>query len=232
MADANKRVAELAGAILYFDRPPSGEYGARGVQIRPFMEEKFAAAADAMFEELFAALSKLGHGAVTQIYSGSMGSDPRAGGRSYAQKNRAFDLDGLVFENGEKWLANSFPEAPQLYLAIESIIRMHFGTVLTYSYDRANEAFIRFDNGRKIGFHSYSKSRTVYLQNCLYYLFDMQLTRDGVYGPETRSISEQVRAELDIGSFAGAGEEEQWRAFLTAASEEGFRRAGRTNTAG
>ena len=232
MADASKRVAEFAGALIYYDRPPSGEYGERGTQIRPFFEERFAAETEAMFAQLFAELSEAGAGAVTQIYAGSMGCDPRAGGRSYAQKNRAFDLDGLAFDNGSKWMADSYPFAPHLYLAIESAIRMHFGTVLTYSYDRRNEDRIYFDNGRKIGFHSYSKSRTVFLQNCLYHLFDMQLSCDGVLGPETKSISDLVRRELEIGPFMGAGEEDQWLAFLKAARAEAFRRASPTNAPG
>ncbi|MEP5180189.1 MAG: extensin family protein, partial [Rhizobiaceae bacterium] len=143
------RVDNLAGIPLFYDRYNANSYGVSAVPMRPYIEEKFHAQCEACFEELNTFLSGHGKG-IAQIWSGGVG---RAGtGTSYHHSNRAFDLDALILNDGDRWIATSFPDRPHFYLAIESYLRTQFGTVLNYQYNAAHEDHFHFDSGTNPGF--------------------------------------------------------------------------------
>lgn len=202
------RTETLGGVPVHYDRFTHSSYGTEGTPFKPTIDETFFNECNACFSEM-AGLFKPKFGDLNIIVSGGVS---RAGtGSSLHHANRAFDLDCLFFDDTH-WVANTFPERPHIYLAIESVIRKHFGTVLTYDYNSAHEDHIHFDNGTQPGFQSMSKSRVTYLQNAIFYLYDIEIGLDGVYGPETAQAARQVRAELEIGGFS---ETANWAAFLT-----------------
>lgn len=75
------------------------------------------------------------------------------------------------------------------------------------------------DDGTGTGFERMAKSRVIYLQNCLYYLYGVQVARDGVWGPETQAATTMIRTELGIGGFSG---KENWLEFLNVNTKRGF----------
>lgn len=209
------RIQTLGGVPILYDRQPATNYGKSGFRYRPRIDEDFAATADGVFSDMFRSLACAGVGDVTAILTGGIA---RAGtGPGYHHNNRAMDLDALVYSSGNIWVANTFPARPFEYLIIEGHLRKAFGTVLTYDYNPAHQDHIHFDNGDSVGFRRHSKSRTLFVQNALLYLFDLPISIDGVYGPETQGAERTARSELGIG---GLGKTDNWRAFLQASIEE------------
>lgn len=205
------RVPTLAGIPLYYDRFRDGAYGIEASRYRPFMDKVFAAACNAWVADMQTELSKGGF-KIAQIWSGGVG---RTGtGDSYHHKNRAFDLDGIIFSDGTKWVANSFPDRPYLYIAIEGCLRKHFGTVLAYDYDQKHRDHLHFDNGTSIKFSRKKPSYTLFVQHTLVKLFDLEVGEagaNGVFSPETEAALRCARHELGIGGFSNVA---NWRTYI------------------
>lgn len=211
------KITHFGGIPLLYDRSSSGHYGTGGVPFRPMVNAVFAQQCDACFTELVPKLAQEAGLEVTFILSGGVS---RAGqGSSYHHKNRAFDFDGLLFEDGGNWVANTFPARPQLYLALEAILRKHFGTVLSYDYNKAHEDHFHFDNGTATGFKTAAKSHVIFIQNVISLVFGIAIGRDGLWGPETQGGVSQLRARLDIGPLS---DRSNWFALLDAIAKHGM----------
>jgi len=216
---ARARFSELGGRPLLYDRKPAINYGITGTPYSPWIDTAFARQADAAFHQMATTLDGTGIGEVKAILSGGVG---RTGnGPSLHHQNRAFDLDGLLFEGRGNWVADTFPDRPLIYLGIEGILRQHFGTVLGYQYNSDHRDHLHFDNGRVVGFRRDARSHTLFLQNTCFHLFDERLGIDGVYGPETAAVERRVRAELGIG---GLSSKANWVRYLQTCVEVAFAR--------
>ncbi|WP_196223563.1 extensin family protein [Roseibium sp. RKSG952] len=224
---ARNRISQFGDVPLLYDRDPVANYGKCGFRTHPHVDTVFALQTDIAFGEMFLVLEAMDLGQVTAILFG--GVDRTGGGSSLHHKGRAFDLDGLVFDNGFIWMADTFATQPHQYLAIEGVLRQNFGTVLTSGYDSAHRDHIHFDNGEPVGFQRHSKSRVLYLQNALKFLFDQMLTIDGVWGPETQSIEREVRKELGLG---GLSIRSNWVGFIEASIDIATDRARELNQGG
>lgn len=203
------RHATLAGAPIHYDRfnADGSDYGTLGKPINPFFEASFYEACDAAFRDVEALLAPR-LGAFTAVVTGGIG---RAGqGASYHHKNRAFDLDALFFESGASWVANSYETAPHLYLAIESRLRLRFGTVLTYPYDRRHEDHFHFDDGRAPNFRPATKTHSLFVQAAIKHVYFIEIGVDGVWGPDTEAKARLVRKELGLGPLSRL---DDWLAF-------------------
>ena len=199
----------LSGAPIHYDRfqPDGSDYGTIGKPWNPYFEPNFHTACDAAFRDV-QALLRPRLGAFKAVVSGGVGRD--GGGRSYHHQHRAFDLDALFWTSGASWVANSFHAEPQLYLAIESRLRLHFGTVLTYLYNAAHEDHVHVDDGRKPNFRSATKTHTLFVQTALKYAYALDVGVDGVWGPQTEGQARRVRKELGLGPFSQLA---NWQAF-------------------
>ncbi|MCB1342874.1 MAG: extensin family protein [Pseudooceanicola sp.] len=214
-----KRIDNIAGLPLLYDRKPASNYGKTGFVMRPYIDTDFSVEVETAFRKLLDNIRDAGFGAVKAILSGGIG---RAGtGPSYHHRNRAFDLDGLVFDDGDIWVADTFPERPYFYLGVEATLRQHFGTILTYLYNSDHENHLHFDNGDSVKFVRYSKSRVLFLQNAIQLLYDIPVGIDGVYGPETEQAERRMRQDLGLGGFS---DKSNWVKFLALAASEAFDR--------
>lgn len=212
---ADIRVDSFAGKPLLYDRSTIAHYGVGGIAFRPTINPIFAAICDACFKELVKKLDLKGGLKVAKILSGGVS---RAGtGTSFHHKNRAFDLDAFLFDGGSNWVANTFPARPQLYLGIEAILRRHFGTVLSYDYNKAHEDHFHFDNGTAVGFKSAAKSHVIFLQNVIALVYGSRIGRDGVWGPETENAVKALRTQLGVGPLSDTA---NWLAFLDKVADE------------
>lgn len=208
------RVSNLAGIPLFYDRYNNTSYGVSAVPMRPYIDEAFHELCETCFGELNTFLGRYSKG-IVQIWSGGVGR--QGTGTSYHHSNRAFDLDALIMNDGDRWIATSFPQRPHIYLAIESYLRMQFGTVLNYQYNAAHEDHFHFDNGTNPSFNKHAKSRVTYLQNALKFGFGGVLGVDGVWGPETARQQRLVFDDLGIGSIYTLN---NWHEFLQIAATE------------
>jgi hypothetical protein len=211
------RVGKFGNKPLLYDRSVPAHYGRTGVTFQPFVNPAFAQACDVCFVELIARLNQKAGLKVTHILSGGVS---RAGsGSSLHHKNRAFDFDGLLFDDNSNWVANTFPQRPQLYLGLEAILRKHFGTVLTYDYNQAHEDHFHFDNGTATGFKTAAKSHVIFIQNVIALIYGKPIGRDGVWGPDTNNALVALRTELNIGPVSILA---NWTALLDKIADQGM----------
>lgn len=212
---ADVRHDSFAGKPLLYDRSSPGHYGRTGISFRPFVNPAFAQLCEAAFSELVRRLDEAAGLTVASILSGGVS---RAGtGTSFHHKNRAFDLDGLLFTDGSSWVANTFPQRPQLYLGMEAVLRKHFGSVLTFDYNRAHEDHFHFDNGTPVGFKMAAKSHVIFIQNVIALVYGSNIGRDGVWGPETEGALRALRNRLGVGAVSSLP---NWLALLDAVAVE------------
>jgi hypothetical protein len=211
---ASTRIHSAAGIPLFYDRFSDDSYGKRAVPMRPFVENGFLALLDPCFQAMNENFTRQGL-PISQIWSGGVSRNSTK--FSYHNLNRAFDLDALVFDDGTKWIAISFPQRPYLYLAIEAHLRMQFGTVLNYDYNADHRDHLHFDNGTSVKFDRMSKSRVTFLQHSLNYIFGASVSADGVWGPGTEAATRAVLQQLGLGTL---GDVNNWLSFLTFVSEE------------
>lgn len=205
----------LANTPIHYDRydPGSGfGYGTRGKPFKPRATPEMINTLEACFNDIF---TQSPFGTAEIITSaGAFVEKP-----GYHGLGQAFDLDG-IFWNTEQFVALNYLKQPHLYLAIESIARQHFGTVLNYNYNAAHQDHLHLDIGSSVGFQKMSKSRVEYLQSSLFFVHGYQLGIDGVWGPETEKVAKAALTELGIGSTLA--KRESWIAFLQATASNGF----------
>ena len=97
---------------------------------------------------------------------------------------RAFDLDGIEFEDGQVWAAT---EQTRLTAAIQGVFMKKFGVVLSWVYDEAHSDHLHIDDwGSPWGFKE-SPSVVKYVQWVLNLsgVRSPSLKVDGVWGPLT-----------------------------------------------
>lgn len=198
----------IAGVPVHYDRYDRSSgfgYGTRGKPFRPRATRKMIASLDDCFNEMFK-IPALGKAEVITS-AGAFVDKP-----GYHGKGQAFDLDGIFWAQ-EELVAIQYLQKPHLYLAVESIIRKHFGTVLAYNYNAAHQDHFHLDTGTAVGFQKMSKSRVEYLQASLLYVHGYQIGVDGVWGPSTDAT---VKAALqDLGINGNLGMTNTWAEYLT-----------------
>lgn len=212
---ALKVFSSLAGVPLHYDRYPAESglgYGTRGKPFKPRATYEMVQTLEECFSALFQT-SPFGKAEVVTS-AGAYVSKPGQHG-----KGLAFDLDGIFWEDKEL-VAIEYPRKPHLYLAVESVIRQYFGTVLGYNYDSAHKDHFHFDMGSAVRFEKMSKSRVEYLQAAMLYIHGFQVGIDGVWGPETMEVSSSVLNSLGI--KGGLSEKKNWLDFLEKSAVLGF----------
>jgi hypothetical protein len=210
--------SHLVGVPVHYDRYDASSgygYGTRGKPFKPRATPKMIAALQACFMEVFTQ-SPFGPGEVITS-AGAFVDKPGHHGLG-----QAFDLDG-IFWSSNFLVAKEYPAKPHLYLAVESVIRQHFGTVLNYNYNAAHQDHFHMDLGSPVGFHKMSKSRVEYLQASLFYVHGYQTAIDGVWGPSTEKV---VRAAMnDLSINGGLSSVAAWLEYLRLTAPRGFQLA-------
>ena len=207
----------LAGLPVHYDRfdPSSGfGYGTKGKPFKPRATRKTVDTLEKCFSDILKqAPDSFGKGEVITSAGAYVEKSGQHG------KGQAFDLDG-IFWKSQKLVAIEYPEKPHLYLAVESIIRQHFGTVLNYNYNAAHRDHFHIDIGTAVKFEKMSKSRVEYYQASMFYIHGFQVGIDGVWGLETEGVSSAVLEDLGIsGEISVLG---NWLEYLKLTAQRAF----------
>lgn len=181
---------KLAGVPVHYGRAPNAGYGTRGIPYTFHCTEPFEAKLQAFFEELWAVCPLEEAEVVT-----SAGAYVDKGGMH--GKGRAFDIDG-IFWTEKTFITNQYPSDRRFYLAVESVLRKHFGTVLNYKFNAAHQDHFHISDRGDPGFVASHESRVKYWQMALTHLFDHPVTVDGLVGPETNRASRALLRELGM----------------------------------
>ena len=154
---------ELAGIPVRFDRLPKQgfPYGAP-----PGQERKFHCLAS--FEtQLVAAFADLtvrcpwGKPSLI-LTAGTWVDKPKFHG-----KGRAFDLDAVFWPTGQAVICKFYAKTSRWYLAIEAVMRRHFGLLLNHFYNADHVDHMHIDDSVPIQFNQDSRSECVFVQAAL-----------------------------------------------------------------
>lgn len=181
----------LAGVPVHYAREPLAAYGTRGVPYRFHCTPAFEARLQAMFADLWRACP-LGPAEVLTSAGAYVAKQGHHG------LGTAFDLDG-VFWSGHTFVAKNFLQHPQLYLAVESIVRKHFGTVLNYFYNAAHQDHLHVqDDGVPAKLDRSKRSQTNFIQAVARHVFDLPVHVVGSWNSGTQQALEAMQAELGV----------------------------------
>lgn len=209
------RFNTIANVPVHYDRYHADSgfgYGTRGKPFRPQASATFIRTLDQCFGELFQ-ICPFG---IAEVITSAGAFVDKPG---FHGLGRAFDLDGIFWPD-QDLVAIEYPSKPFLYLAIESILRRHFGTVLAYNYNADHRDHFHLDNGSAVRFDRMSKSRVEYLQAAMTFVHGDAVEVDGVWGPST---DKALRRTLnDLGLSGGLSSKTTWLKFLEDTSKLAF----------
>lgn len=223
-APSNYLFRTLAGVPVHYARyaDPRFGYGTRGKPYRFYCDDAFRTQLNQCFDELWR-VCPLGEGEV--ITSAGCYVD-KPGSHRFG---RGFDLDAIFWAD-TPFITFHYPQDRALYLGVEAILRKHFGTVLNYEYDAAHQDHFDIDNLAPTGFFPQHRSRVLFLQMALTYLFDRPVAIDGRIGPQTNTAVREMIVdlgfadadELDTGGAVHNRLAAVWMDWLDRAAEVGF----------
>ncbi|MEZ4694888.1 MAG: extensin family protein [Rhodothermales bacterium] len=214
----------LSNVTVHYDRflDPQFGYGTRGKTWTFHCEAAFQNKLRACFSELWD-VCPLGRAEMITS-AGTYVDKPGSHGLG-----RAFDLDAIFWSN-RTFITLNYPVDKAFYLAVESVFRKYFGTVLNYEYNTDHRDHLHVDDLTPVGFDPTHRSRVLYLQMILTHLFDRPVDIDGIIGSQTNGA---VREFLIDAAFASPADvasnlllhsklNEVWVDLLDLSAAEGF----------
>ena len=127
------------------------------------------------------------------------------------------DRKFIVLDDGRKAGDRKF------YFGIEAILRKHFGIVLDYLYNQPHWDHFHIDDGTPINFNTSSRSKVLFLQGALVYIFGLSVGStgiDGRWGNNTKNAVNKALSKLGItGNIFTLN---VWKSFLTGTAKEAF----------
>jgi hypothetical protein len=207
-----ERFNSLDGVPLRYDRSTSTSYGTVGIPYNPYSRKSFIDKLEACFKELFQVcpLGKPNH----ILSGGAWTQKPGMHGQG-----RAFDLDGLLWDD-YRFVTVEYPSQKKFYLAVDAVLRKHFGIVLNYKYNRAHEDHFHIDDSVTTSFSKHSKSKVLALQMGLTHVHGNEVIIDGIWGSQTLNAVNDVLDDLDIQQ--PITQKAGWFKYLDATATKGF----------
>ncbi len=215
---------QLAGVPVHYDRfqDPRFSYGTRGKPLRFHATEAFERKLDICFEELWQVCPLASAEVITS--AGAFVDKPGAHGQG-----SGFDIDGIFWAD-KTFITLHYPQDRRFYLGVEALLRKHFGTVLNYEYNQAHRDHFHVDDLQPIGFFAHHRSRVLFLQMALTYLFGRPVEVDGLIGPETNGAARDLLVGLGLSNAGDIANDtalhaklnEVWLTLLDRAAESGF----------
>lgn len=185
-----EKIDSILGVPLYYERLASGDpWGdlpdseKYGVRVMPSFKRRLTTS----FEELFGITGRP-KGIIT---AGGWVEKPGAHGMA-----RAFDLDGIVWENSS-WRATEYPSA--FYCGLLCHFMLTFGNVLGWEYNAAHRDHFHMDDLTQPLFRTNSRSVVTSIQAALKYVWPSAVIEavganwvDGDWGPATASAFKKI----------------------------------------
>jgi hypothetical protein len=202
------------GVPVQYDRLTPAAYGTRGVPHTFFSTASFEDKLDSCFEQLWE-LNPFGRAQVITS-AGAWVDKP-----GFHGSGRAFDLDGLFWaEKTFVTLHDGFEGRDRrLYLAVEAVLRMHFGEVLNYNFNAAHHDHFHISDVEP-GFTTGRATTVYFLQNALTFVLGRPVGIDGQFGPQTSGALTAALGELGISG--SLGNLAVYRQFLAAVANRVF----------
>ena len=216
MPATEKSFSSILNVPLHYAREPIAPYGTRGRQMVFFGTQSLHDKLEMFVRDLMD-VCPFGRPEV-MVTAGTFVDKPN----SQHKLGHAFDLDA-IFWLDHTFIANNYLSDKAFYLAIESLLRKHFGTVLQYVYDRRHEDHLHVDVGTKPDFKTSWKSYTYFAQTSMNELFGEALEEDGMWGRLTAAAVKRVFTNLGINTPITTMA--NWQSYLTVCADEAFRKS-------
>jgi hypothetical protein len=229
----------LAGVLCYYAKT-NASYGnlqlCKKTHVRR-IEPRFLKRLSACVREI-AWLTWPYYGELQAITSGGAWTN-RNNPDDWHQKGQAYDLGGLHWA-GKKWdyvlslidMAKQYhrgtpPMVDYLtYIAVESLLRKHFGTVLGIHFNRKHWNHFHIDPGTDVGYWEKGfgeDTRVTYVQVAMTTVWGVDCGKiDGDAGPKTKVALHNLLHKIDIGPL---GNNVNWLHFLTLTAHKALHQA-------
>lgn len=202
--------SSVAGIPLHYSRDQ--HYGVRGRNINFASTQRLKDVLDRCFRTL-SEESPFGQPDIV-VTAGLYVNKPGFHGRGLA-----IDVDAIYWQD-RTLVSVLYPFDQVHYLAVESVFRQYFGTVLNYLYDPAHEDHWHMDLGTRADFYTDSPSRVFYLQASLTYIHDHPVLIDGVWGRQTGGAIQEVLRDMSLST--DIENMSTWQAYLRRTAKKGF----------
>lgn len=214
----------IDGVQINYARSPVAHYGTRGKGPRNVrLERNFHLELAACLTDLWI---QCPYGKAEVLVSG--GCYVEKAGRH--GQGRAIDIDAIWWPSTgnltdglirpKPLITLNAPDDAIRYLAVEAVLRKHFGTVLDFWFGHGHEDHFHVDNGQPQGWTGRPPTlhaETLFLQAALAFVHGQKVDIDGVLGTETRSALSAVQGAAyceDIGKT--------WNSFLDLTASSAF----------
>lgn len=205
----------ISGIPIHYARPPVATYGSRGKR-SPFrcsrvLHDTFIACLQELSD-----VCPLGPPEVV-VSAGAYVNKPGQHG-----KGQAVDIDAIFWAERD-FITDFYLIDKVFYLAVESVLRRHFGIVLNYLYNSAHHDHFHLDLSTPVQFFENSKSRVLYLQASLNHIHGRGVLEDGIWGLQTAEATTEVLRGLGLqGQITSKN---TWLAYLSRTADKGFAEA-------
>ena len=189
-----ENINQISGIKLHYARETQYPYGSQGRPITFSIESGFKNQLTQCFDELF---SNCPLGKPNIITCAGIYTPSNSNSSSQHIFGKAFDIDA-AFWNNRVLITKKFLHNKDLYLGMESYLRLHFGIVLNYFYNTQHQDHWHIDNSVSVDFRTSARSSTVYLQLVLTYIYENPVEIDGFWGPQTRNAIRNVLGMLGL----------------------------------
>lgn len=199
-------INNISNIQLNYAREPQFSYGSKGRPATFQIQDEFHDELVQCFNEIIheCPLGKPNIITCAGIYVDKPNSHHRHG--------TAFDLDACFWDD-YNFITNNFLHDHELYLGIESFLRKHFGIVLNYFYNNSHKDHFHIDNSTATIFSTNQRSKVLYVQLVLNYIYKHHVEVDGIWGPQTTgAINEVLRL---LGLTGKITTKKTWMSFLT-----------------
>lgn len=214
MSRPENTFTRLGGVTVHYDRTNREEYGTRGRPATFHATTEFEAKLDACFVELWN-LCPLGRAEIITS-AGAYTNKPGQHGAG-----AAFDIDGIFWANKTfVTLHDGYNGRDRkLYLAVEAVLRRHFGVVLNFAYNADHRDHFHVDASATVNF-ARVKSKILFVQLALKHVLGVSVDVDGEWGQNTETALAEGFEILGLtGSITTSS---VWKNFLLRIAERGF----------
>jgi Uncharacterized protein conserved in bacteria len=204
------------GVPVHYDRLDSPfHYGSRGKASTFHCKTDFEPLLDNAFRDIW-------------LYTGLGKAEVITSAGAYVDKpgqhgqGRALDIDGIFWSNKTFVTLHAGWQGQDrnFYFGIEAVLRMHFGVVLDYEYNRPHRDHFHVDDSQSLAFRKTSVSKVRSLQGMLNHVWGKNVDEDGDWGNQTAGAVSEV---LVVAGLQGPiTNQDQWLQLMKKTAERAF----------
>jgi hypothetical protein len=206
----NTKFNSIAGVPVHYARSPVADYGTKGKQYTFYCNDKFFEKLESFVMEFSARFGK------PEVITSAGAYVAKSG---WHGKGMAFDFDGFFWKDTKFVTLDGYKTDPTFYMAVEALLRKHFGMVLGWLYNAAHRDHWHVDSGTPVSFNEYAKSNVRFIQGVITHIHEKPCVIDGIWGFNTSKLVDEMLEKYGLRHKGIAPEvnlKQDWLKFLDA----------------